>query len=87
MPLLDQNDDGHPSPVTDPAIIEDINAAFALAVYEASRLREAQLAGAVLPPPARLRSRVLLRRLQVRPRPSAGRSGIEPAGRAAARGA
>ena len=64
-----------PVPVTDPVVLEDISAAFAQAVYEAAWLAEQQRAGAVPPPPPSRESRALLRRLQVRPDPSAARSG------------
>ena len=75
------------APVTDPAVLEDINAAFALAVYEASCRRARQLAGVDPPPPPCRESRALLRRLQVRPATSVCRSGTARSDRAAAPGA
>ncbi len=51
--------------VTDPIVLEDINAALALRVYEAVRDAEAQQAGLLPPPPASRAARVVLRRAQL----------------------
>lgn len=48
--------------VTDPMVLEDINAALAAAVYAAVQLAEQQKAGLAPPPPADRDARVVLRR-------------------------
>lgn len=70
--MLDQNDAGHPQqvpdPVTDPVVIEDITAAYLLAVYEAKVLLRERLAGLAPPPgPDRVALALLKRGLLLTP--------------------
>ena len=62
--MLDQAVDGFPQPVppTDPVVIEDITAAYLLAVYEAKMELRARLAGVLPPPPPNRAAQALLQR-------------------------
>lgn len=65
--LLDQNDDGFPSPpVTDPIVRERIIAWYAQQVYDARMEAEAMLAGLLPPPPPNPSALACLRRAQLR---------------------
>ena len=54
------------TPVTDPIILEDIEAAFAADVYHAARLHALRLAGKEAPPEPSREDRIVLRRVALR---------------------